>query len=196
MLIDCSISASVGWIELPVCLMAGWPGSYFQVIYPMGAAAGTAPETPPPGTVVTATTATPVTGGGTTGPAPVVVTVPGPSGGTAATEAPAFSGGPVRGSLGPVPAVSVPAAAVPGSGSGVVPGSMGPVPAVSVPAVPVPGSEEVASYLVQWDQYQPLDQYQQQQYPDQEVAPYQVPPQDQCLRRPPQYPGQGVEQCR
>ena len=33
-----------------VCLMAGWPGSYFQVIYPMGASAGTgtAPETPPP----------------------------------------------------------------------------------------------------------------------------------------------------
>ena len=30
--------------------MAGWPGSYFQVIYPMGASAGTgtAPETPPP----------------------------------------------------------------------------------------------------------------------------------------------------
>ena len=29
--------------------MAGWPGSYFQVIYPMGASAGTgtAPETPP-----------------------------------------------------------------------------------------------------------------------------------------------------
>ena len=82
--------------------MAGWPGSYFQVIYPMGALAGTgtAPETPPP-------------------------TLGGAPGGVAAVPAAAQGAVPIT----PAPVVMVsgpPVGAVPapaaGSGGGTVPG--------------------------------------------------------------------------
>ena len=124
--------------------MAGWPGSYFQVIYPMGASAGTgtAPETPPPvmgGAPGVAAMPAGATGAVPITPAPVVMVSGPPVGSVPAAAAGSGDGtvpGPTVGSAGgtiPGPTVgTVPAAAV-GSTGGTVPSpTVGTVPAAAV----------------------------------------------------------------
>ena len=112
--------------------MAGWPGSYFQVIYPMGASAGTgtAPETPPPamgGTPGVAAMPAGATGAVPITPAPVVM-VSGPPVGSVPAAAAGSGDGTVPGpTVGTVPAAAV------GSAGGTVPGpTVGTVPAVAM----------------------------------------------------------------
>ena len=124
--------------------MAGWPGSYFQVIYPMGASAGTgtAPETPPPvmgGTPGVAAMPAGATGAVPITPAPVVMVSGPPVGSVPAAAAGSGDGtvpGPIVGSAGgtvPGPTVgTVPAAAAVGSTGGTVPSpTVGTVPAAA-----------------------------------------------------------------